>query len=91
MKENYILQVIIWSINRGENLKIKIVQGEMKYLDDCLEALMNSELDCIYLPDEKVAKNHLVEAFERKEMYLALNSEGKCVGYIKIYFEWYIL
>ena len=77
------MQVIIWSINRGENLEIKIVQGEMKYFDDCLEALMNSELACIYLPDEKVVINHLVEAFERKEMFLALNSEGKCVGYIR--------
>ncbi|HEY8803552.1 MAG TPA: N-acetyltransferase [Clostridium sp.] len=64
-------------------MEIKIVKGEIKYLDDCLEALMNSELACIYLPDEKVAKNHLVEAFERKEMYLALDGEGKCVGYIR--------
>ena len=38
---------------------------------DSLEALMNSELASIYLPDEKVARNHLIEAFERKEMYLA--------------------
>ncbi|MDI6878717.1 MAG: GNAT family N-acetyltransferase [Desulfitobacteriaceae bacterium] len=64
-------------------MEIKIVQGEIKYLDDCLEALMNSELAYTYLPDEKVAKKHLVEAFERKEMYLALNTEGKCVGYIR--------
>lgn len=52
---------------RGENLEITIVQGEIKYLDDCLEALMNSELASIYLPDEKVARNHLIEAFERKK------------------------
>ncbi|MHB1652437.1 MAG: GNAT family N-acetyltransferase [Desulfitobacteriaceae bacterium] len=64
-------------------MELKIVLGEIKFLDDCLEALMNSELACIYLPDEKVAKNHLVEAFERKEMYLALDSEGECVGYIR--------
>ena len=68
---------------RGENLEITIVQGEIKYLDDCLEALMNSELASIYLPDEKVARNHLIEAFERKEMYLALDREGKCIGYIR--------
>lgn len=73
----------VFSIKRGENLETKIVQGEIRYLDVCLEALMHSELACNYLPDEKVAKNHLVEAFERKEMYLALDSEGKCVGYIR--------
>ncbi|AFM40485.1 acetyltransferase [Desulfosporosinus acidiphilus SJ4] len=64
-------------------MEIKIVEGEIKYIDDCLEALMNSELACTYLPDEKTAKKHLVEAFERKEMYLALNDESECLGYIR--------
>ncbi|AFM41070.1 acetyltransferase [Desulfosporosinus acidiphilus SJ4] len=64
-------------------MEITIVQGEIKYLEDCLEALMNSELASIYLPDENVARNHLIEAFKRKEMYLALDREGKCIGYIR--------
>ena len=64
-------------------MEIAILLGESVYFDDCLEALMNSELARLYLPDENMAREHLVEAFEKKEMYVALNSEGECVGFIR--------
>ncbi len=64
------------------NGKITIIDGENRYITDCTEILQNSELGNAYFSDEKKAKAMLQYALEKKELYIALNEQGECVGFI---------
>lgn len=62
--------------------KITIIDGENRYITDCTEILQNSELGNAYFSDEQKAKAMLQYALEKKELYIALNEQGECVGFI---------
>ncbi len=64
------------------NGKITIIDGENRYITDCTEILQNSELGNAYFSDEQKAKAMLQYALEKKELYIALNEQGECVGFI---------
>ncbi|MBQ8790066.1 MAG: GNAT family N-acetyltransferase [Ruminiclostridium sp.] len=64
------------------NEQITIIDGENRYITDCTEILQNSELGNAYFSDEQKAKAMLQYALEKKELYIALNEQGECVGFI---------
>lgn len=67
-------------------MEIKIVKGNMDYLDDCEEALVNSELGKRYFSEKGSAKKALEVGFAKKEIYIALDINHNCKGFI-----WFIL
>ena len=62
--------------------KITIIDGDNRYITDCTEILQKSELGNTYFSDEQKAKAMLQYALEKKELYIALNEQGECVGFI---------
>lgn len=62
--------------------KINIIDGKRKYISDCTEILQNSELGKAYFRDKPKAMNMLEYALEKKELYIALNEQDECVGFI---------
>lgn len=64
------------------NGKITIIDGENRYITDCTEILQKSELGNAYFSDEQKAKAMLQYALEKKELYVALNEQNECVGFV---------
>ncbi len=81
----------VWQTSeKGENrlqkniVQINIVQGNIEYLPDCIEAHKYSELGEIYHhPDEEMAEM-LTDGFYKGEIYVALDEDGNCLGFIWI-------
>lgn len=67
-------------------MKTKLIKGNILYLNDCIDALVKSELGVQYFSEEEKAKKALIEGFEKEEIYVAVNESNKCVGFI-----WYII
>ncbi|GKX68257.1 GNAT family N-acetyltransferase [Inconstantimicrobium mannanitabidum] len=65
---------------------IEIIKGSIDYINDCEEALVNSELGRKYFSKVGSARKALEEGFHKKEMYIAIDANGNCVGFI-----WFIL
>jgi len=63
-------------------MEISIVQGDRGNLEDCVEALVHSELARVYYPTKESAEALLKEGIEKQEIYVALNERFECVGYI---------
>ena len=64
------------------NGKITIVDGENRYIADCTEILQNSELGKAYFSDKQKAIGMLEYALKKKELYVALNEQDECVGFV---------
>ncbi|MBQ8176581.1 MAG: GNAT family N-acetyltransferase [Oscillospiraceae bacterium] len=64
------------------NGKITIIDGENRYIADCMEILQNSELGKAYFSDKQKAIGMLEYALEKKELYVALNEQNECVGFV---------
>jgi ribosomal protein S18 acetylase RimI-like enzyme len=62
-------------------LDIKIVKGEPTNLEDCYEALMNSELGRVYFTSFDV-RTILIEGLENREIDVAMDEDGSCIGFI---------
>lgn len=67
-------------------MDISIVKCERKHIDDCKDALKYSELGRAYFPDDSKIENAINEGISKREIHVAINTEGKCVGFL-----WYIL
>ena len=70
-------------------MKISIIKGNYEYLEDCSSILEDSTLGQKYFLDENkqyIGQKLLKEGFDKKEIYLALDEQGKCIG-----FAWIIL
>ena len=67
-------------------MKVNIVPAENKYLDDCVIALRKSELGRVYFLEDDKAIKAIDEGISKKEIFVAVNSEGICLGFI-----WFIL
>jgi len=68
-------------------MNISIIKGDFKYLDDCAEILKGSELGITYFinrNDEYIGKDLLKEGFEKEEIYVALDEDKNCVGFVWI-------
>lgn len=62
-------------------MEIKIVKGESKYLEDCYEALIKSEIGRAYFLSFD-SRKMLMSALESGEVDAALDEDGKCLGFI---------
>lgn len=67
-------------------MEIKIVNGSMDYINDCEDALLNSELGIRYFSGIGSARKALEEGFNKKEIYVAIDADHNCIGFI-----WFIL
>ena len=67
-------------------MEITVVKGSISYINDCEDALVNSELGKRYFSEKGSAQKSLEEGFSRGEIYIALDNDNNCngfVGYIK--------
>jgi len=65
-------------------VQIKIVQGNLEHMADCIEAHKYSQLGEIYYhPDEEMAEL-LIDGFNKGEIYVALDKDRNCLGFIWI-------
>lgn len=60
---------------------IDIIKGAIEHLDDCVDALMNSDLGRHYFKSHDNTVLFLKEAIANNEIYVAIH-DGKCVGFI---------
>jgi ribosomal protein S18 acetylase RimI-like enzyme len=67
-------------------MEVTIVKGNMDYIADCEDALVKSELGFRYFSEEGSARKALEEGFEKEQIYIAVDSNNNCLGFI-----WYIL
>ncbi len=63
-------------------MDVSIVRGDHGHLEDCVEALVHSELAKVYYPTKESAEALLKEGIEKQEIYVALDERFECVGYI---------
>ena len=61
---------------------IHIKAADMKYIDSCLEILQKSDLGKAYFSDYRKAADMLTYAVGQKNVYVALNENRKCMGFI---------
>ncbi len=63
-----------------------ITKAQIKHLEDCKVALLKSRLGQEYFPSEEKARATLTEGITKGEIFVALNEEGDCLGFI-----WFVL
>jgi len=61
-------------------MDIKIINGDIKYLEQCYEILINSEIGQVYFKDKNLRKI-LSSGIEKGNIDVALISSGECVGF----------
>lgn len=71
-------------IRKGESMDINIEKGSLKYLSECEDALLKSELGRRYFSNVGSGKRAVLEGLEQGNLYIALVNE-ECAGFI-----WYI-
>lgn len=67
-------------------MKMTIIKGSIEYINDCEDALVNSELGKRYFSQKGSARKALHEGFAEGEIYIALDACESCKGFI-----WFIL
>lgn len=65
-------------------MDIRIEKGSVEYLNDCEEALLNSELGRRYFTNEGSGKKAILEGLQQGTLYIAMINDV-CAGFI-----WYI-
>lgn len=65
-------------------MKITITKGNIDYINDCEAALVNSELGIRYFSEKGSARKTLEEGFAKEEIYIALDNNQRCMGFIWI-------
>lgn len=68
-------------MNGGYILAITIIKGSINYLDNCEDALVNSELGKRYFSEIGSARKSLEEGFSKNEIYVAVD-QNNCKGFI---------
>ncbi len=61
---------------------IHIQLANMKYTDSCIEILQNSDLGRVYFSDYEKVANMLTYAVGQENIYVALDENEKCLGFI---------
>jgi ribosomal protein S18 acetylase RimI-like enzyme len=67
-------------------MEVNIIKGSIEYMNDCEDALVNSELGRRYFSQSGSARKALQEGFAKGEIYIALDESKGCKGFI-----WFIL
>lgn len=65
---------------------ITMTKAQMLHLGDCKIALLKSKLGQAYFPSEEKAISALTEGITKGEVFVAVDEEGVCLGFI-----WFIL
>ncbi len=63
-------------------MRIIIVKGTMEHLAACTEALVDSEIGATYFHTAQEAEAFLQQGLTRGEVFVAIDEDGNCVGYI---------
>lgn len=67
-------------------MEVNVIPAKTKYLKDCVIALRKSDLGSVYFPEDDKAIKAIEEGILKKEIFVAISSEGICLGFI-----WFIL
>lgn len=65
---------------RIRNMNINL--ADMRHIDSCVAILQHSDLGRAYFSDGEKAKNLLTYAVKQKEVYVALDDDEKCLGFV---------
>jgi len=65
-------------------MEVAVVKGNMAYLADCRESLLDSRLGEIYFSSEERTNDFLTEGLTKEEIFVALDESGHCLGFIWI-------
>ncbi|EPR12328.1 GNAT family N-acetyltransferase [Ruminiclostridium papyrosolvens] len=63
-------------------MEVSIIKGEEKHSADCINALQKSELGRVHFSKENSAFKSVNEGISKGEIFVAINKEGLCVGFI---------
>jgi hypothetical protein len=63
-------------------MDVSIIRGDHGHLEDCVEALVHSELAKVYYPTKESTESLLKEGIAKQEIYVAPDERFECVGYI---------
>jgi len=63
-------------------MAINIETGTLDHLQECKDVLLNSKVGEVYFPKGKMAEAFLKEGLSKGEIYVALDEQLSCVGYM---------
>lgn len=63
-------------------MEITVIKGSIDYIDDCEEALVNSELGKRYFSEKGKARKALEEGFSENDVYVAIDNHNNCKGFV---------
>jgi ribosomal protein S18 acetylase RimI-like enzyme len=63
-------------------MEITVIKGSLNYIDDCEEALVNSELGKRYFSEKGKARKALEEGFSENDVYVAIDNNNNCKGFV---------
>jgi len=63
-------------------MNITVVKGSISYINDCEDALVNSELGKRYFSENGSARKSLEEGFSKGEIYVAIDNDNNCKGFV---------
>lgn len=68
-------------------MEITIIKGSINYINDCEDALVNSELGKRYFSNIGSSRKSLEEGFSKNEIYVAIDKNNNCKGFVWIIFN----
>ena len=63
-------------------MNIAINEAEEKHVLVCANILQNTEIGTIYFRDYKKTADLLLHASEQRELFVALNNDEDCLGFV---------
>lgn len=63
-------------------MEITIIKGNINHIDDCEDALVNSELGKRYISEKGKARKALEEGFHENDIYVAIDKNNDCKGFV---------
>jgi ribosomal protein S18 acetylase RimI-like enzyme len=63
---------------------ISIIEGDLKYIEDLKECISKSILEQFYFSDKDKTESFFKEGIEKKEIFVAVNEQKDCLGFIRI-------
>jgi ribosomal protein S18 acetylase RimI-like enzyme len=63
-------------------MNINVIKAEDRHLADCAAAVLDSELGDVYFKDRKRAVQALTRGISRGEIFVAVNNDLECLGFI---------
>jgi ribosomal protein S18 acetylase RimI-like enzyme len=63
-------------------MDITVVKGSINHINDCEDALVNSELGKRYFSEKRSARKSLEDGFSKGEIYVAIDNDNNCKGFV---------